>query len=79
MVKDDLLQPGFSPWSKKPKVDLSDGDADSDANLDSAINNPTDDPQLDEAVNIMSDYTRLLQDANSKLVQTSTVPRRVAK
>jgi hypothetical protein len=29
---------------------------------------------LDEAVNIMSDYTRMLQDAGSKLVQTTPAP-----
>ncbi len=59
---------------KKPKTDDdADGDTD-DAALNSAIANATDDPQLDEAVNVMSDYTRLLQDANSKLVQTSTTP-----
>jgi len=57
---------------KKPKLDTSDSDSDDDdADLNSAINNPPDDPQLDEAVNIMSDYTRMLQDAGSKLVQAT--------
>jgi len=56
---------------KKAKHADDDGDTDDDE-LNSAIANATDDPQLDEAVNIMSDYTRLLQEPNSKLVQTST-------
>ena len=73
MVAQD--QPAALPADKKPKVDTTDSDSDTgDADLDSAINNPTDDPQLDEAVNIMSDYTRLLQDAGSKLVQTTPAP-----
>jgi hypothetical protein len=42
--------------------------------LESTVNNPTDDPQLDEAVNIMSDYTKLLRDSGSKLVQAPTTP-----
>jgi len=68
-------QPAAPPVVKKPLLDASDSDGDdSDADLDSAINNPTDDPQLDEAVNIMSDYTRMLQDAGSKLVQTTPAP-----
>jgi carboxyl-terminal processing protease len=72
MVAND--QPPAPPVEKKPKIDSSDSDSDADANLDSAINNPTDDPQLDEAVNIMSDYTRLLRDSGSKLVQTAPAP-----
>jgi carboxyl-terminal processing protease len=70
-------QPAAPPVVKKPKVDPDDADSDSsdtDANLDSAINNPTDDPQLDEAVNIMTDYTQLLHNAGSSLVQASAVP-----
>ena len=63
-------QPAAPPTNKKPKIDPDDAD-DSDAHLNSAINNPTDDPQLDEAVNIMADYTQMLQDADSKLVQTA--------
>ncbi len=73
----DQNQPAAPPVEKKAKVDTADSDPDSDgddADLSSAINNPTDDPQLDEAVNIMSDYTRLLQDAGSKLVQTTPAP-----
>jgi hypothetical protein len=50
--------------------DDSDGDTD-DAALNDAMSTATDDPQLDEAVNVMADYTHLLQDANSKLVQAS--------
>ena len=72
MVAQNL--PAAPPSNKKPKLDQSDSDSDGDNNLDSAINNPTVDPQLDEAVNIMSDYTRMLQDSNSKLVQTSPAP-----
>lgn len=73
MVAQDL--PAAPPTPKKSKIAPSDTDSDgSDADLDSAINNPTDDPQLDEAVNIMSDYTRMLQDAGSKLVQTTPAP-----
>jgi carboxyl-terminal processing protease len=66
-------QPAAPPVAKKTKVDSDDSDSDSDGDtdLDSAINNPTDDPQLDEAVNIMSDYTRMLRDSGSKLVQAS--------
>jgi carboxyl-terminal processing protease len=50
--------------------DDSDGDTD-DEELNNAMSNATDDPQLDEAVNVMADYTHMLQDANSKLVQTT--------
>ena len=68
----DQKLPATLPVEKKPKIDPADPDSDSDADLDSAINHPTDDPQLDEAVNIMSDYTRMLHDAGSKLVQASS-------
>ena len=64
-------QPPAPPIAKKPKVASSDDTDSTDDDLDSAINNATDDPQLDEAVNIMGDYTHLLQDAGSKLVQTT--------
>jgi carboxyl-terminal processing protease len=66
-------QPAAPPVEKKPKAATadSDSDSDSDADLDSAINSPADDPQLDEAVNIMNDYTRMLRDSGSKLVQAS--------
>jgi carboxyl-terminal processing protease len=73
-------QPAALPVVKKPKIDSADSDSDSDtdsdadADIDSAINNPTDASQLDEAVNIMSDYTRMLQDAGSKLVQATAAP-----
>jgi len=70
------------PEVKKPhkQDDDSDGDADTDDDdLNNAITNATDDPQLDEAVNIMADYTHLLQDANSKLVQSTPAPAATAK
>jgi carboxyl-terminal processing protease len=65
-------QPAAPPSNKKMKLDPSDDSDDTDSNLNSAINNPTVDPQLNEAVNIMSDYTRMLQDGTtaSKLAQT---------
>jgi carboxyl-terminal processing protease len=69
MVAQNL--PAAPPKEKKTKIDPADSDSGTDADIDSAINNPTDDPQLDEAVNIMSDYTRMLQDAGSKLVQAA--------
>jgi carboxyl-terminal processing protease len=70
MVDQNL--PAAPPVDKKPKAASSDSDADSDdAAINSTMNNPTDDPQLDEAVNIMSDYTRMLHDSGSKLVQTT--------
>jgi carboxyl-terminal processing protease len=69
MVTQNL--PAAPPVEKKPKINSADSDSDGDADLDSAINNPTDDPQLDEAVNIMSDYTQMLHDSGSKLVQAT--------
>jgi carboxyl-terminal processing protease len=60
------------PVDKKPKVDASDDSDDDDADLNATMNNPTDDPQLDEAVRIMCDYTQLLHDSGSKLVQAQT-------
>lgn len=70
MVDQNL--PPAPPVVKKPKVDLS-GDSDSDdgPDLESTVNNPTDDPQLDEAVNVMSDYTKMLHDSGSTLVQAA--------
>jgi carboxyl-terminal processing protease len=59
---------------KKPKVDP---DADSDAatpDLEATLNAPAVDPQLNEAVNIMADYTQMLQDSGSKLVQNLPSP-----
>jgi carboxyl-terminal processing protease len=69
MVAQNL--PAAPPVAKKPKIDPGDSDSSADADLNSAINNPTDDPQLDEAVSIMSDYTRMLHDSGSALVQAS--------
>jgi carboxyl-terminal processing protease len=71
MVAQNL--PPAPPVDKKPKVNKDDSDSDSDPDLNSAIKNPTDDPQLDEAVNIMSDYTQMLHDSGSTLVQASPV------
>ena len=53
---------------KQHSSDDDDGDTD-DSELNNAMSNATDDPQLDEAVNVMADYTHLLQGA--KLVQTT--------
>lgn len=71
MVAQDL--PAAPPVPKKPKIDPADAENDADAKLNAALNNLTDDPQLDEAVSIMTDYTRMLQDAGSKLVQANPV------
>ena len=67
----DQHLPATPPEPKKPKVDLGDSDSDDSPDLESSVNNPTDDPQLDEAVNIMSDYTKMLRDAGSNLVQAT--------
>jgi len=73
MVEQDL--PAAPPEVKKPVADASsDPDSEGQPDPDAALNNPTDDPQLDEAVDIMTDYTRLLRDSGSKLVQVSPVP-----
>lgn len=69
MVDHDL--PAAPPVPKKPKINLDDADSDGQPNPADAINNPTDDPQLDEAVNIMCDYTAMLHDSGSKLVQAA--------
>jgi carboxyl-terminal processing protease len=70
MVENNL--PAAAPEVKKPETASDDADGDAaDADLDSALNNPTYDPQLGEAVDIMSDYTRMLHDSGSKLVQTA--------
>jgi carboxyl-terminal processing protease len=71
MVAQNL--PPAPPTDKKPKHEAADSDSDTDASLDAAINSPTDDPQLDEAVNIMTDYTRLLRDSGSSLVQAASI------
>lgn len=68
MVAQNL--PPAPPVIKPPKVDPSQ-DPDDAPGLSAAVNHLTDDPQMDEAVNIMSDYTRMLHDSGSKLVQTS--------
>ena len=63
-------EPAAPPVEKKTKLSAAD-DPDDDAALDPDSNTkgPIDDPQLDEAVKIMSDYTRMLHDSGSKLVQ----------
>ena len=72
MVENNLA--AAPPSEKKPKIDPSDDeeDADVDADLEGTAKTPTDDPQLDEAIKIMCDYTRMLHDAGSKLVQAQT-------
>ncbi len=65
----DNNQPAAPPVEKKPKVAADDSD-DGQADLSASINNPTDDPQLDESVKIMCDYTQMLHDSGSKLVQS---------
>jgi len=69
MVDNDL--PAAPPVEKKPKVSLSeDSDPNADAEAAALAKEPKDDPQLDEAVNIMSDYTKMLHDSGSRLVQS---------
>jgi carboxyl-terminal processing protease len=64
--------PAAPPAEKKPEVDPDDSDSDSATpDLESTINAPTVDPQLNETVNIMSDYVHLLQGTGSKLVQNA--------
>ena len=71
MVEKNL--PAAPPVEKKPKLAASDDSDDPiDDDLDATMNNPADDPQLDEAVKIMTDYTQLLHDSGSKLVQSQT-------
>ena len=73
MVDQNL--PAAPPVDKKPKIDLSDDtEPGDDADAAATSKDPTDDPQLDEAVNIMSDYTRMLRDSGSKLVQSTPPP-----
>jgi carboxyl-terminal processing protease len=64
-------QPAAPPVDKKPKV-AADDDSDEDEDLSATMNDFTDDPQLDEAVKIMCDYTQMLHDAGSSLVQAQT-------
>ena len=61
-------KPAAPPEIKKTPKNDDDGADPDDAKLNEALKNATDDPQLDEAVNIMSDYTRLLKDSGSSLV-----------
>ena len=71
MVEKDM--PAAPPVDKKPKISVSDDqDDDSADDPDAAMSNATDDPQLDESVKIMCDYTQMLHDAGSKLVQAQT-------
>ncbi len=73
MVDQNL--PAAPPVVAKPKVDTSSDDSEDEPDPTDDAANPTDDPQLDEAVNIMTDYTRMLQLSGSKLVQaTPAVP-----
>jgi carboxyl-terminal processing protease len=70
MVQKDL--PAAPPEVKKPVVDPDDSDSDSTTpDLESTLNAPTVDPQLNEAVDITADYVKALQGADSKLVQTT--------
>jgi carboxyl-terminal processing protease len=70
MVDQNL--PAAPPEDKKPKVSLSeDSDPADAAETAATAKDPTDDPQLDETVNIMSDYTKMLRDSGSKLVQAT--------
>jgi carboxyl-terminal processing protease len=57
---------------KKPLIDPDDADSDSATpDLEASINAPAVDPQLNEAVNIMTDYVQLLQNPGSRIVQSS--------
>jgi carboxyl-terminal processing protease len=68
----DKNLPPAPPSTKKPKIAASDdSDSDDGPDIDDEIDNPTDDPQLDETVNVMTDYTNLLRNAGSKLVQAT--------
>jgi carboxyl-terminal processing protease len=71
MVENNLA--AAPPVDKKPKTDADDDDDTADADIDSSDTaaNP-DDPQLNESINIMCDYTAMLRDAGSKLVQAQT-------
>jgi carboxyl-terminal processing protease len=73
MVDQNL--PAAPPVDKKPKVNLSDdSDPSEDSEAAASAKDPTDDPQLDETVNVMSDYTKMLRDSGSKLVQATPAP-----
>jgi carboxyl-terminal processing protease len=72
MVENNL--PAAAPVDKKPKIAASDDDdssADADLDADDTVAN-ADDPQLNESVDIMCDYTAMLRGAGSKLVQAQS-------
>jgi carboxyl-terminal processing protease len=64
-------QPAAVAVVKKPEVDPDDDSDDTTPDLEATINAPVVDPQLNETVNILTDYVKLLQDADAKLVQSS--------
>ena len=67
----DKNLPAAAPVEKKQKdLDADDSDDEPSLDPDSTKGGATDDPQLDEAVRIMADYTRLLHDSGSTLVQS---------
>lgn len=55
---------------KKPKL-ASDDESGTDNDFSASLKSLADDPQLDEAVNIMTDYNQMLRDSGSKLVQAT--------
>ena len=58
--------------AKAPKKSTDDSDDDQeDADLSAEIESPVVDPQLNEAVDIMCDYTQALHNAGSSLVQSA--------
>ncbi len=65
-------QPAAPPVEKKPRLSASSDDSDDEPVLDpeSTKKAPSDDPQLDEAIKIMCDYTQMLHASGSKLVQS---------
>lgn len=65
--------PPAPPVVKKPQVDADDSDA-TTPDIEATLNAPTVDPQLNETVNIMGDYVKMLQAADSKLVQNAPPP-----
>jgi carboxyl-terminal processing protease len=69
----DKNLPATPPVEKKQKTSEDDGDDDISFDPDASKDGVTDDPQLDEAVNVMTDYTRLLHDSGSTLVQSQTI------
>lgn len=76
MVDQNLpAAPPPQPSTKKNKVASADDDSSgTDPDFNVSLKNLADDPQLDEAVNIMTDYNQMLHDSNSKLVQASPTP-----